>query len=110
MKTSLRLISSSSTSLAPGTSSDRPTLRLPRLGPSKIGEKLLPFMIASTPRTVVRPRCPSPRSACSTLITSAPQSARIAPAAGTNVNWATSSTRTPCIGCSISCPLLALRR
>src|SRR6516162_7980873 len=31
-KTSLRLISSSSTSLAPGTSRERPTLRLPRLG------------------------------------------------------------------------------
>src|ERR1700712_3249632 len=30
-------------------------------------------------------------------MTSAPQSARIAPAAGTNVNWATSRTRTPCI-------------
>src|SRR5579875_1598443 len=107
-KTSLRLISSSSISLAAGTSKARPTLRLPRLGPSKIGEKLLPLLIASTPRTVVSPRCPSPFSACSTLITSAPQSARTAPAAGTNVNWATSRMRTPCIGCSISCPFVAV--
>src|SRR5260370_13459429 len=44
----------------------------------------------------------SPVSACSTLITSAPQSARTAPAAGTNVNCATSRTRTPSIGRSIS--------
>src|SRR5260221_2371530 len=42
-----------------------------------------------------KPRWVSPRNGCSILMTSAPQSARIPPAAGTNVNCATSSTRTP---------------
>ena len=44
---------------------------------------------------VIRPRLGSPVSGCSTLITSAPQSASTAPAAGTNVHEATSNTRTP---------------
>src|SRR4029079_9844735 len=44
-----------------------------------------------------KPRWVSPRTGCSTLMTSAPQSARIAPAAGTKVDWATSRTRTPSI-------------
>ena len=42
-----------------------------------------------------RPRMASPRSGCSILITSAPQSARMADAAGTNVCSATSRMRTP---------------
>src|SRR5690349_1284526 len=41
------------------------------------------------------PRCGSPVTGCSTLMTSAPHSARTAPAAGTNVHDATSTTRTP---------------
>ena len=46
---------------------------------------------------LMKPRWVSPRTGCSTLMTSAPQSARIAPAAGTKVNCATSRTRTPSI-------------
>ena len=42
-----------------------------------------------------RPRMASPRSGCSTLMTSAPQSARMADAAGTKVCSATSRMRTP---------------
>src|SRR5262249_53662421 len=41
------------------------------------------------------PRCGSPRSGSSTLITSAPQSASTAPAAGTKSQLATSRTFTP---------------
>src|SRR3954453_11944544 len=41
------------------------------------------------------PRCGSPPSGCSTFSTSAPHSARTAPAAGTNVQAATSRTLTP---------------
>ena len=41
------------------------------------------------------PRMASPRSGCSTLMTSAPQSARMADAAGTKVCSATSRMRTP---------------
>jgi hypothetical protein len=37
-------------------------------------------------------------NACSTLITSAPQSASTAPEAGVYVNWATSTIRTPSMG------------
>ena len=44
-----------------------------------------------------RPRMASPRSTCSILMTSAPQSARRADAAGTKVCSATSRTRTPCM-------------
>src|SRR5690348_287234 len=51
---------------------------------------------------LTNPRWVSPRTGCSTLMTSAPQSARIAPAAGTNVNCATSRTRTPCITLTMS--------
>ena len=42
-----------------------------------------------------RPRMASPRSGCSILMTSAPQSARMADAAGTKVCSATSRMRTP---------------
>src|SRR5438445_4238137 len=45
-----------------------------------------------------RPRCGSPPSGCSILSTSAPHSARTAPAAGTNVHDASSTTRIPSIG------------
>src|SRR5438477_7310030 len=41
------------------------------------------------------PRCGSPVTGCSTLMTSAPHSASTAPAAGTYVHDATSTTRTP---------------
>src|ERR1700722_205417 len=44
-----------------------------------------------------RPRMASPRSTCSILMTSAPQSESSAEAAGTNVCSATSRTRTPCM-------------
>ena len=44
-----------------------------------------------------RPRIASPRSTCSTLMTSAPQSASTAAATGTKVCSATSSTRMPLI-------------
>src|SRR5947209_4698258 len=69
-----------------------PMLRLPRLACSISG---LTFRSSLNPPIVAIPRWVSPRSGCSTLITSAPQSARIAPAAGTNTNCATSRTRTP---------------
>src|SRR6478735_4545769 len=71
-----------------------PTLRLPRLGCSingcRSGSSWKPPML-------MKPRWVSPRTGCSTLMTSAPQSARMAPAAGTKVNCATSRTRTPSI-------------
>ena len=94
--TSLVRISSCRTCSAPGCSSARPMLRLPRLGCSIKGAKdPLP---TGMPIRALRPRWASPVSACSTLMTSAPQSAKTAPAAGTKVNCATSSTRTPSIG------------
>src|ERR1700733_9393806 len=71
-----------------------PTLRLPRLGCSISGWRLGSIW---KPPMLMKPRWVSPRPGCSTLMTSAPQSARIAPAAGTKVNWATSRTRTPAI-------------
>src|SRR4051812_29444714 len=51
------------------------------------------------------PRIASPRSTCSILMTSAPQSAIRAEAAGTNVCSATSRMRTPCITAVIDSPL-----
>src|SRR3954463_1373988 len=70
-----------------------PMLRLPRFGCSimKFGMPPLPPISPD----VINPRCGSPVTGCSTLITSAPQSASTAPAAGTNVHVATSRTRTP---------------
>ena len=50
-----------------------------------------------TTPVAARPRMASPRSIGSILITSAPQSARSAEAAGTKVCSATSRTRTPSI-------------
>src|SRR5688572_8207737 len=69
-----------------------PTLRLPRLGCCIRLERC--GLTASRCSSLI-PRCASPRTGCSILITSAPQSVSTAPAAGTNVNWATSSIRTP---------------
>ena len=101
--TSLVRISSCRTCNAPGCSSARPMLRLPRLGCSIKGAKdPLP---TGMPIRSLRPRWASPFSACSTLMTSAPQSAKTAPAAGTKVNCATSSTRTPSIGRITTSPL-----
>ena len=71
-----------------------PMLRLPRLACSI--RKLI-WPVLSAPPTVSSPRCASPRVGCSTLITSAPQSASTAPADGTKVYSATSRTRTPSI-------------
>src|SRR3546814_2559188 len=73
-------------------------LRLPRLGCSIIG---LTTGSSFAPAIESMPRCVSPRTGCSTFITSAPHSASTAPAAGTKTNWATSSTRTPFITCFI---------
>src|SRR5260370_29980230 len=72
-------------------------LRLPRFGSSRNG-----FGPASAWLSRLRsPRCGSPVGG-STLRTSAPRSAMIAPAPGTNVHAATSMTRTPSNG-----PLMA---
>src|SRR5437773_9437322 len=57
--------------------------------------KLTPPVGGTRPE-VTSPRCGSPLVGCSILITSAPQSASTAPAAGTNHHCATSRTRTPC--------------
>src|ERR1700745_248924 len=62
------------------------------------------------PPTLRKPRWVSPRTGCSTLMTSAPQSARMAPAAGTNVNCASSRTRKPAITFTISGTLLGVER
>ena len=84
-----------------------PTLRLPRLGCSisgcRCGSSWMPPMLR-------KPRWVSPRTGCSILMTSAPQSARMAPAAGTKVNCATSRTRTPSITLTISGTLLRVER
>src|SRR4051794_5321322 len=76
-----------------------PMLRLPRFGCS-----IMKFGMPPPPPIrpeVISPRCGSPVSGCSTLMTSAPQSAKTAPAAGTNVHVATSMTRTPASTSSI---------
>ena len=52
----------------------------------------------------------SPRSTCSILITSAPQSASSADAAGTKVCSATSRMRTPCITSVMTAPPVLRRR
>src|SRR5438105_5675761 len=58
--------------------------------------KLTPPVGGTRPE-VTSPRCGSPLVGCSILITSAPQSASTAPAAGTNHHCATSRTRMPSI-------------
>src|SRR5262245_13990158 len=70
-------------------------LRLPRFGCSISGWNE-PAAAPPVPRR--RPRWASPVTACSILMTSAPQSASTAPAAGVKVNWATSTILTPFMG------------
>src|SRR5215213_8573443 len=72
-----------------------PRLFFPRLECSSSGCTSLP-MSATTP-VATRPRMASPRSTCSILMTSAPQSESSADAAGTKVCSATSRMRTPCM-------------
>src|SRR6185369_1209261 len=55
----------------------------------------------------MKPRWVSPRTGCSTLITSAPQSARMALATGTKVNCASSRMRTPSMTLTIFVSQLA---
>src|SRR4029077_4084841 len=63
------------------------------------------------PPILRKPRWVAPRTGCSILRTSAPQSARMAPAAGTNVNCANSRTRKPDIAFTIPrSPLLWVER
>src|SRR6201997_3845897 len=81
-----------SSSRPSGLRVSRPTLRLPRLGCSM--KWLTPPAPATMPE-LIKPRWGSPVSGCSILITSAPQSASTAPAAGTNVHAASSTTRMP---------------
>src|SRR5215510_15066796 len=77
----------------------RPMLRLPRLGCSTLG-----LTSPSTTNAPVRrrPLWGSPVTACSTLSTSAPQSASTAPAEVTKPHIATSTTRTPASGWCMS--------
>ncbi len=78
-------------------------LRFPRLGWSISGWN---DPAAAPPVPMRRPRCASPVTACSTLMTSAPQSASTAPADGVKVNWATSTIFTPFMGWNTTaCPL-----
>src|SRR5580658_3635016 len=76
--------------------------RLPRFGISTNG--FGPGRSA-LPSRFIRPRWGSPFGG-STLMTSAPRSAMAAPAAGTKVHEATSSTRTPSKGWLTASPLL----
>src|SRR5436190_540202 len=84
-----------------GDARSRPRLCLPRLECSS--RTCTPSPSETTPLWA-RPRMASPRSTCSILITSAPQSASSAEAAGTNVCSATSSTRTPFMTAVIDLP------
>src|ERR1700722_14185095 len=69
-------------------------LRLPRF---ECSSRAWTSPLIDTTPVAARPRMASPRSIGSILITSAPQSARSAEAAGTNVCSAASRTRTPSI-------------
>src|SRR5437868_2915992 len=73
----------------------RARLSFPRLACSRIGETSPAKMAMPVEAS---PRAASPRVMCSILITSAPQSLRIAEAAGTNVWSARSRMRIPSIG------------
>src|ERR1700736_226805 len=75
-------------------------LRLPRFGSSRKGFG----PVSAWLRRVRSARCGSPAGG-STLMTSAPRSAMIAPAPGTNVHAATSMTRTPSNGPLMAGPL-----
>src|SRR4051812_39062509 len=83
------------TSRPSGVSTSMPIARLPRFVTSK--RCPTPLTRAGTPHAATC-RTGSPHPGRSTLITSAPQSARIAAAAGTNTKLATSTTRTPSSG------------
>src|SRR6516162_1335725 len=96
--TSDRRASSYSTSTPSGVLTSRPMLRLPRLACSKLGLGSPSTLYAPVSRS---PRCGSPVTGCSTLMTSAPQSASTAPADGTNHHCATSTTRMPFRTCSM---------
>src|ERR1700727_1483320 len=104
MMSGLTRRTSSSTGRASELSRPRPTLRFPRLGASIMGANDDPGTVAAAPNTLTKPRWASPVTGCSIFTTSAPQSARTAPADGTKVNCATSSTRTPLSGLCIRCP------
>src|SRR6202043_4179854 len=71
---------------------------------SMIGRNDDPGTLPAAPNALPKPRWASPVTGCSIFTTSAPQSARTAPADGTKVNCATSSTRTPLSGLCIRCP------
>jgi hypothetical protein len=91
-KTSASFTSLCSTSSPRGLPRSMPTLRFPRFDCSIM--KLTPPVGGKNPE-VTNPRCGSPVTGCSILMTSAPQSASTAPPDGTNHHWATSITRTP---------------
>src|SRR5262249_43555338 len=78
-----------------------PTLRLLRLPFST--KKLCPFAPGMIPE-LIKPRSGSPRTGCSILMTSAPQSASTVPAPGTKNHSATSSIRTPSSTLSMDAP------
>src|ERR1700722_14866219 len=99
--TSDRLASSYAICWPSGLETSRPIERLPRLACSKLGFGSPVTLYAPTWR---RPRWGSPVTACSTLITSAPQSDRTAPADGTKPYMATSRTRMPSSGPGIRPP------
>src|ERR1700757_47838 len=100
-KTSARRANSRSTSLPSGTDMSSPMLRLPRLACSMFGLGSPSTRSGPVWRS---PRCGSPVTACSTLMTSAPHSASTAPADGTNPYIATSRTRIPSSGLVIGVP------
>src|SRR5262245_35788160 len=82
-----------------GVERSSPRLCLPRFECSR-STWTSEFSIASP--LDMRPRIASPRSTCPILMTSAPQSASSAEAAGTKVCSATSRMRTPCMTSGIS--------
>src|SRR6476620_8767677 len=93
--TSAFFASTSSISRPSGTDMSSPMLRLPRLACSIFGLGSPSTLSGPVWRS---PRCGSPVTACSILMTSAPHSASTAPADGTNPYMATSRTRIPSSG------------
>ena len=84
------------------------TLRLPRLPISRMkSTSALAFCLVKPPMTSARPGSPALTS--STLMTSAPQSASAAPAEGTYVQEASSTTRTPLRTWLIATPFDSVR-
>src|SRR4029453_18414737 len=79
-----------------GWDRSRLTERLPRLGCSIM--KFTPRAPNGTRPEVISPRCGSPVTGCSILMTSAPQSTSTDPPEGTNIQLATSMTRIPSSG------------